>query len=119
MMRELDTQRKSVITLLGASQRLITLSNKFYQATYAAHWHGSINTIINISEDHVADDPTEDVATTILHELSHYDTSLGTDDIAYMYTMEEFEENIHGLTYGTAALNADSIAFLIRALAQL
>lgn len=79
----------------------------------------TINTIINISEDHVADDPTEDVATTILHELSHYDTSLGTDDIAYMYTMEEFEENIHGLTYGTAALNADSIAFLIRALAQL
>jgi len=78
-----------------------------------------INTTINISEDHVNSDPLEDVATTILHELSHYSNSLDTDDIEYIYTQEEFEQGSDQLTYATAINNADSIAFLIRGLANL
>ncbi len=78
-----------------------------------------IDTIIHISEKHVNEDALEDVATTILHELSHYHSSLDTDDIEYLYDQEDFEQGSENLTYATAKNNADSIAFLIRNLANL
>ena len=79
----------------------------------------AINTIININEDHVNWDPIEDVAITILHELSHYSSSLDTDDIQYLYTQEDFEQGSDELTYKTAIKNADSIAYLICNLGKL
>ncbi|MCM1180030.1 MAG: M35 family metallo-endopeptidase [Clostridium sp.] len=107
---------KIAFRIIGKVSRAYNTVENILQSTMkdALAWvNPTIDTIININEDHVNQAPIEDVAITILHELSHYNTSLDTDDIEYLYTQEDFEQGSDELTYETAINNADSIAYLI------